>query len=79
MLGQQLLEGKAAFADAWNFGPGPDGNRTVLQVLQSMQLHRSKLENDYDSSKATQDDRSLGLAIAVRRRSGVARDLGRGT
>nr|WP_090274530.1 CDP-glucose 4,6-dehydratase [Mycolicibacterium komanii]CRL67460.1 NAD-dependent epimerase/dehydratase [Mycolicibacterium komanii] len=33
LLGQQLLTGDAAFADAWNFGPGGEGNRTVEQVL----------------------------------------------
>lgn len=33
MLGQQLLEGKKDFAQAWNFGPEPEGNRKVAEVL----------------------------------------------
>jgi CDP-glucose 4,6-dehydratase len=34
LLGQRLLEGDATCADAWNFGPDGDENRTVEQVLQ---------------------------------------------
>lgn len=37
MLGQQLLEGNKACAEAWNFGPDREGNRTVQQVLRAMQ------------------------------------------
>lgn len=37
LLGQRLLEGKAEFADAWNFGPLPEGNRTVAEVLTALQ------------------------------------------
>ena len=33
ILGQQLLEDRKEFAQAWNFGPDPDGNRTVAEVL----------------------------------------------
>ena len=36
-LGQQLMSGKKQFADAWNFGPEPEGNRTVAQVLEKLQ------------------------------------------
>lgn len=38
-LGQQLLEGNAAFADAWNFGPEREGNRQVQQVLTEMKTN----------------------------------------
>lgn len=33
MLGQKLLEGQRDFAQAWNFGPEPEGNRKVAEVL----------------------------------------------
>lgn len=33
LLGQRLLAGEATCADAWNFGPDGQGNRTVEQVL----------------------------------------------
>lgn len=32
-LGEKLLEGKKEFAQAWNFGPDVDGNRSVADVL----------------------------------------------
>lgn len=35
MLGSKLLQGEASFADAWNFGPGPDGNQTVAALLST--------------------------------------------
>jgi CDP-glucose 4,6-dehydratase len=33
LLGQRLLAGDTTCADAWNFGPDGEGNRTVEQVL----------------------------------------------
>jgi CDP-glucose 4,6-dehydratase len=39
LLGQQLLAGRREFADAFNFGPGPEGNRTVADVLESLRQH----------------------------------------
>lgn len=39
LLGQRLLEGRAAFAEAWNFGPDAGDNLPVQQVLEAMQSH----------------------------------------
>ncbi len=36
LLGQKLLLGEKFFADAWNFGPGPDSNRKVYEVLNKI-------------------------------------------
>ena len=36
LLGQHLLAGDPEFADAWNFGPEPEGNRTVCDVLERL-------------------------------------------
>jgi len=36
LLGQRLLAGDATCADAWNFGPDGDGNRTVELVLRDL-------------------------------------------
>jgi CDP-glucose 4,6-dehydratase len=44
LLGQFLLEGRREYADAWNFGPDDDGNRTVLEVLTSMKLKWPELD-----------------------------------
>ena len=34
LLGQRLLAGDATCADAWNFGPDADGQRSVEQILE---------------------------------------------
>jgi CDP-glucose 4,6-dehydratase len=39
MLGQRLLEGRKEFAEAWNFGPEPEGNRTVADMLGQLGDH----------------------------------------
>jgi CDP-glucose 4,6-dehydratase len=36
LLGQHLLRGDKAYAEAWNFGPEPEGNRTVSEVLDKL-------------------------------------------
>jgi CDP-glucose 4,6-dehydratase len=35
-LGQQLLTGDKRFAEAWNFGPDPADNRTVVDILDRL-------------------------------------------
>lgn len=37
LLGKYLLEGKKEFSEAWNFGPALDDNRTVSEILTTMQ------------------------------------------
>ncbi len=39
VLGQKLMEGRREFADAFNFGPGLEGNRTVASVLTRLREH----------------------------------------
>ncbi|WP_315831407.1 CDP-glucose 4,6-dehydratase [Bradyrhizobium prioriisuperbiae] len=43
LLGSRLLSGQRQFAEAWNFGPGRDGNRTVEEVLTTLRLSWPKL------------------------------------
>jgi CDP-glucose 4,6-dehydratase len=43
LLGQFLLDGRREYADAWNFGPDPDGNRTVSDVLNLFRTHWPEL------------------------------------
>lgn len=43
LLGQKLLEGDKNFAEAWNFGPEPEGNRTVAEVLSKLAHHWAAL------------------------------------
>lgn len=36
LLGQKLLTGDKAYGEAWNFGPEPEGNRTVSEILSKL-------------------------------------------
>lgn len=36
LLGQKLLCSEKIFAEAWNFGPGPEGNQNVEKILSLM-------------------------------------------
>ena len=38
LLGQKLLEGCCECEGGWNFGPGPDDNCTVVEVLKRMRV-----------------------------------------
>lgn len=44
LLGQRLLEGKCDFAEAWNFGPEPNANCQVNDILTTMKHHWSAIE-----------------------------------
>lgn len=39
LIGQKLLSGEKAFAEAWNFGPDLEGNSTVSDVLCKFNKH----------------------------------------
>jgi CDP-glucose 4,6-dehydratase len=39
LLGQKLLEGQPGLADAWNFGPEPDSNRTVVEMIENIRKY----------------------------------------
>ena len=43
LLGQRLLQGDKTYAEAWNFGPEPEGNRSVSEVLGKLNAHWSNL------------------------------------
>jgi CDP-glucose 4,6-dehydratase len=43
LLGQRLLQGDKTCAEAWNFGPEPEGNRAVSEVLDKLSMHWSSL------------------------------------
>ena len=44
LLGQRLLEKRREFAEAWNFGPLSEANRSVMEILTSMQTHWPDLQ-----------------------------------
>ncbi|WP_196437367.1 CDP-glucose 4,6-dehydratase [Methylomonas sp. LL1] len=67
LLGQQLLEGKQEFASSWNFGPEPDGNRSVVEVLARMQEHWPELAWHTSSSPTVHEANLLYLDSAKAR------------
>jgi CDP-glucose 4,6-dehydratase len=44
LLGQHLLQGNKACAAAWNLGPDPEGNRSVADVLDTINMHWPSLQ-----------------------------------
>ncbi|MCP5207443.1 MAG: CDP-glucose 4,6-dehydratase [Hahellaceae bacterium] len=44
LLGQKLLESDSFYADAWNFGPGNEGNCRVIDVLGQLQKSWKELK-----------------------------------
>jgi CDP-glucose 4,6-dehydratase len=43
MLGQKLLEKEQCAAEGWNFGPEPECNRAVTEVLAQLKMHWPEL------------------------------------
>jgi CDP-glucose 4,6-dehydratase len=44
LLGHRLHERRREFAEAWNFGPQSEANRTVAEILSSLQTHWPDLQ-----------------------------------
>jgi CDP-glucose 4,6-dehydratase len=58
LLGQKLLEGQSEYADAWNFGPEQDNNRTVSEVLTSIKTFLPQI-NWYQTSNTQPHEANL--------------------
>jgi len=64
LLGQRLLAGDTTSADAWNFGPDREGNRTVEQVLGDLARTWPQLRWQVTSSPQAPEARLLQLDTA---------------
>jgi CDP-glucose 4,6-dehydratase len=53
-LGEQLLEGRAEFAEAWNFGPDASANLTVAEMVSRMAPHWPAVRYQTPSPEAGQ-------------------------
>jgi len=51
LLGQQLLEEKKGFSEAWNFGPADEGHRKVLAVIIELQKHWSNINYQIETDE----------------------------
>lgn len=66
-LGQGLLEGRRECADAWNFGPDPADNRSVVEVLASLKSHWPDLNWHVSQEKQSHEAKLLYLDSAKAR------------
>jgi CDP-glucose 4,6-dehydratase len=68
LLGQHLLQGRRECAEGWNFGPEPDGNRSVSEVLQRMQQAWPQLQWQVTDEQRPHEANLLYLDSAKARR-----------
>jgi CDP-glucose 4,6-dehydratase len=57
------LAGSASFATAFNFGPGPDSNRTVSDLIMEILKHRKAEWTDASDPAALHEATLLNLSI----------------
>ncbi len=67
LLGQRLLTGDASFAAPFNFGPEPDGNRSVEEVLTRLRAHWPELAWNVSSAPQPHEANLLYLDSAKAR------------
>lgn len=58
-LGQKLLQGQKAYAEAWNFGPNDDGTISVIQIVQEMQKIWNQIEYKVEEKKSNPHEAGL--------------------
>lgn len=66
-LASKLLKGEHRYAEAWNFGPEPEGNRTVAEVLTKMATHWPELHWHLGQSDQVHESTLLYLDSAKAR------------
>lgn len=64
VLGSRLVAGEARFAEAWNFGPYPDSNRTVKEVLDSVEANGLRLDWSLEPQEQPKESSLLYLDSA---------------
>lgn len=67
LLGSRLLAGDSMCADAWNFGPDLDGNRTVAQLLEQFAREWPELRWDVSPDRGPHEAGLLHLDSAKAR------------
>ncbi|WP_341782144.1 CDP-glucose 4,6-dehydratase [Ectopseudomonas mendocina] len=71
LLGQRLLAGDRSCAEAWNFGPDADANRSVAEILQALRAQWPALDWQTGSDDGLHEARLLYLDSA-KARAGLA-------
>lgn len=58
-LGQRLLEKRVDYADGWNFGPSPESNLTVDEVVQLCKKYWNNIAVEYSKNPADAHEANL--------------------
>lgn len=58
-IGQKLLEEKAEFGEAWNFGPSDEGSITVEEVLKNVKKYWDKIDYEINQNPNQLHEASL--------------------
>lgn len=81
-LGQMLLQGEADCAEAWNFGPAPEDNRSVSEVLSVLaghwpgfQWHRSPQPQYHEAGQLYLDSSKARSSLGWRPVWGLEKSL----
>jgi CDP-glucose 4,6-dehydratase len=61
LLGQRLIDGDRSCAEAWNFGPDREGNRSVEEVLATLKANWPAIEWETSHQKQPHEARLLQL------------------
>ena len=67
LLGQRLLEGAREMAQAWNFGPLPESQRSVADVIEGLARHWPALSWHATAAPQPHEARQLQLDISKAR------------
>ena len=67
LLGKHLLDADREFAEAWNFGPDDEGNRTVEHMLQSLAAIWPRVHWEQSTERGPHEAGLLQLDIAKAR------------
>ncbi|WP_417447271.1 MULTISPECIES: CDP-glucose 4,6-dehydratase [Gammaproteobacteria] len=67
LLGQRLLEGDRICAEAWNFGPALEANRSVAEILQALGEHWPAMNWQVGADDSLHEARLLYLDSAKAR------------
>lgn len=67
LLAERLLERDSSFAEAFNFGPGAEGNRTVQEVLCGLSQHWPELNWHHDQTQQPHEAGFLFLDTSLAR------------
>lgn len=68
LLGEKLLEGRAEFAEAWNFGPEAKSNLSVSEIVEAMRRYWPAVSGEYAELENKPHEASLLMLDSTKAR-----------